>query len=278
VSRSGKRTRVGAVAACALATVLAGFVLFPVYVLGVSSLKPLAQVFDLRLFPPLGDLTLQNYVEVLRTQSFGRYILNSAIVSSVVTLAALWFHSMAGYAFARLRFRGRTAIFIWMLCTMMIPFAVIMIPLFIIVRSLGMANSLWGIIVPMIPNAYGVFFFRQFYLGLPRELEESAKIDGASNWLIYRAIIVPLSTTIALTLATTFFLTNWNRYLWPLIVNQKKQFWVVQVAIATFRDDKEVAWNLILAASCITALPTILLFAIFQRYLVEGIKMSGVKA
>jgi multiple sugar transport system permease protein len=148
----------------------------------------------------------------------------------------------------------------------MVPFAVIMIPLFIIVRTLGLTNSLWGIILPAIPHAYGIFLFRQFYLGIPRELEESAMMDGLSHYGTFFRIVAPLSTAVAVTLAVAFFVANWNSYLW-----------VIQIAIANFRGERTVAWNLVLAASCITIVPTIAIFLVFQRYLVEGIKMSGIK-
>ena len=198
-------------------------------------------------------------------------------VAVTVTLVALFFHSTAGYALARLRFPGRQVFFVWILSTLMVPFAVIMIPLFIIVRSLGLTNSLWGIILPAIPHAYGIFLFRQFYLGIPRELEESAMMDGLSHYGIFFRIIAPLSTAIAVTLAVAFFVANWNSYLWPLIVTQKRELWVIQIAIANFRGERTVAWNLVLAASCITIIPTVVIFLVFQRYLVEGIKMSGIK-
>lgn len=260
-----------------LGTLLAVILLFPIYLMILSSFKPIDQVFDLRILPDFSSLTLKNYQEVLQTDTFGLFMWNSLVSSVAVTLAALLFHSMAGYTLARLEFPGKKLVFGWMMSTLMVPFAVIMIPLFFIAKGLGITNSLWGIIFPMIPNAYGIFLFRQFYLGIPRSLEESAHIDGASYFGSYWRVVMPLSAPIAITLALTFFVTNWNRYLWPLIVNQKRAFWVIQVGIATFKDDKEMLWNLILAASCLAALPTLLTFSFFQRYIVEGIKMTGLK-
>jgi multiple sugar transport system permease protein len=252
-------------------------ILLPIYIMVLSSFKPLNRVFDLKLLPNPATLTIDNYLQVFVSENFLRYIGNSMFVAVTVTVVALFFHATAGYALARLRFPGRQVIFLWMLSTLMVPFAVIMIPLFIIVRTLGLTNSLWGIILPMIPHAYGIFLFRQFYLGLPRELEESAMMDGLSHYGIFFRIVAPLSTSIAVTLAVAFFVANWNNYLWPLIVTHKRSLWVIQIAIANFRGERSVAWNLVLAASCVTIVPTILIFFVFQRYLVEGIKMSGIK-
>jgi multiple sugar transport system permease protein len=257
-----------------LATII---VLLPIYIMVLSSFKPLSRIFDLVLFPNPATLTLDNYREVFVSESFLRYAGNSMFVAVTVTLVALLFHATAGYALARLRFPGRQVIFVWILSTLMVPFAVIMIPLFIIVRTLGLTNSLWGIILPAIPHAYGIFLFRQFYLGIPRELEESAMMDGLSHYGTFFRIVAPLSTAVAVTLAVAFFVANWNSYLWPLIVTQKRELWVIQIAIANFRGERTVAWNLVLAASCITIVPTIAIFLVFQRYLVEGIKMSGIK-
>jgi multiple sugar transport system permease protein len=261
----------------AVAVLVTVIILLPIYIMALSSFKPLIRVFDLKLLPNPATLILDNYRQVFVSEGFLLYIGNSMFVAVTVTVVALFFHATAGYALARLRFPGRQAIFLWMLSTLMVPFAVIMIPLFIIVRTLGLTNSLWGIILPMIPHAYGIFLFRQFYLGIPRELEESAMMDGLSHYGVFFRIVAPLSTAIAVTLAVAFFVANWNNYLWPLIVTHKRSLWVIQIAIANFRGERTVAWNLVLAASCITIIPTILIFFIFQRYLVEGIKMSGIK-
>ncbi|MGO9412773.1 MAG: carbohydrate ABC transporter permease [Spirochaetia bacterium] len=272
--KSGKGRQAILITAGVIAVVI---MLLPIYIMVLSSFKPLSRIFDLVLLPSPASLTLDNYRQVLVSENFPHYIGNSLFVAVTVTVVALFFHSTAGYALARLRFPGRQLIFVWILSTLMVPFAVIMIPLFILVRNLGITNSLWGIILPAIPHAYGIFLFRQFYLGIPRELEESAMMDGLSHYGIFFRIVAPLSTAIAVTLAVAFFVANWNNYLWPLIVTQKQSLWVIQIAIANFRGERMIAWNLVLAASCITIIPTVVIFLVFQRYLVEGIKMSGIK-
>lgn len=260
-----------------MALLIAIIIVFPVYLLVISSFKENKDVFNMNLFPALSTLTLENYKTVFMEENFIKYIGNSFFVASIVTIVALFFHAMSGYALARLNFKGKKVIFTWVLSTLMVPFSVIMIPLFIIVKKMGLINNLWGIIIPMIPNAYGIFLFHQFFLGIPKELEESAKIDGASYFGVFMRIILPLSKPIAVTLAVAFFLANWNNYLWPLIVAQDRELWLVQIAIANFKSAQAVEWNLVLAAACISALPIIILFFVFQRHIADGVKMSGIK-
>lgn len=261
----------------ALMIIIALIIVFPVYVMVISSFKYNEDIFSMNLLPKLSSLTLDNYITVFTEENLGLNIWNSFFVATIVTVVALIFHAMSGYALARLEFKGKKVIFTWIISTLMIPFSVIMIPLFIIVKQMGLINNLWGIIIPMIPNAYGIFLFRQFFLGIPKELEESAKIDGASYFGVFLKIVLPLAKPIAVTLAVAFFLANWNNYLWPLIVAQDRELWLVQIAIANFKSSQTVEWNLVLAASCVASLPIIILFFVFQRHITEGIKTSGIK-
>jgi multiple sugar transport system permease protein len=208
---------------------------------------------------------------------FIRFLWNTFFVSAVVTIIALIFHSMAGYALARLRFPGRDAIFLAMFATFLISQPVIIVPLFILARTLHLLDSYAGLIVPSIFNAFGIFLLRQFYLGVPRELEEAALIDGAGYFRIWRSIILPLSRPILSALAILFFLANWNSFLWPLTIISDQDLWMVQVAIANFHQQYNGSWNYIMAASTVVALPTIVMFVIFQKRIVESIKTSGVK-
>lgn len=259
------------------AVILVIVVVFPIYVMVLGSFKPLTEIFSMELIPNPAILTLENYREVLEGERFGIYIGNTFFVAGIVTVVALIFHAMCAYSLARLNFPGKKICFSWIISTMMVPFSVIMVPLFIIVNKMGLINNLWGVIIPMIPNAYGIFLYRQFFLGIPRELEESARIDGASHFTTFLRIVLPLAKSITVTLAVAFFLANWNNYLWPMIVAQDREIWLLQVAIASFKSEKSVAWNLVLAASCIATVPTMLLFFVFQRYIADGIKTSGLK-
>jgi multiple sugar transport system permease protein len=184
---------------------------------------------------------------------------------------------MAAYALARLRFPGRELIFSLIFSTLLVSLPVILVPLFILVRELGMVNSYAGLIVPAIFHAFGIFLLRQFYLGIPRELEEAAIVDGAGYWRVYWNVILPLSKPILAALAVFFFLANWNSFLWPLTITTNQDLWVVQMGIASFRQQFSASQQYIMAASTIVAMPTMALFFIFQRQIVESIKTSGFK-
>ncbi len=263
-------------AAWLLATVaLALMTVFPLVWMLVISFKPANEVFTQTLISQ--EATLGNFVYVLTEVPFLRYLFNSFFISATVTVVALFFHSMAGYALARLHFPGREIIFLAMFSTFLVSLPVIIVPLFILTRALGMLDSYAGLIIPAIFNAFGIFLLRQYYLSLPKELEEAAVLDGAGHWRIYWSVILPLSRPILSALAILFFLANWNAFLWPLTITSNLDLWVVQVAIANFRSQYAAAWNYIMAASTIVALPMLILFVIFQRQIMDSIKTSGLK-
>lgn len=255
--------------------VLALMTIFPLFWMISISLKGATEVFRPNLLPAAPSL--DNFLYVMTEVPFLRYLFNTFFISVVITVAALLFHSMAGYALARLRFPGREAIFLGMFSTFLVSLPVIIVPLFILVRSMGMLNSYAGLIVPAIFNAFGIFLLRQYYLSLPRELEEAAVIDGAGYWRIYWSVILPLSRPILSALAILFFLANWNSFLWPLTVASDPNLWVVQVAITNFQSQYAASWNYIMAASTIVAVPTLVLFVIFQKQIMDSIKTSGLK-
>lgn len=259
-----------------LITLILGLMtIFPLLYMLSISFKPPAEVFQAHLIAR--HPTLDNFLHVLTEVPFWRYLANTLFISVTVTVAALFFHTMGGYALARLRFPGREAIFFAMFSTFLVSLPVIIVPLFILVRSLHMLDSFTGIIIPSIFNAFGIFLLRQYYLSLPRELEEAAFIDGAGYWRIYWSIILPLSRPMISALAILFFLANWNAYLWPLTVVSDPDMWVVQVAIANFKSQYSASWNYIMAASTIVATPMLALFVIFQRQIMDSIKTSGLK-
>ena len=258
-----------------VALMLALMTIFPLLWMLSISFKSPTEVFQPNLLPKAPNW--DNFVYVLTEVPFLRYLGNSLFVSAVVTVVALFFHTMAGYALARLRFPGRETIFIAIFSTFLVSLPVIIVPLFIMVRSMGLLNSYAGIIIPSIFNAFGIFLLRQYYLSLPRELEEAALIDGAGYWRIYWSVILPLSRPIIASLAILFFLANWNAFLWPLTVAGDDKLWVVQVGISNFRSQYSASWNYIMAASTIVALPMLVLFVIFQRQIMDSIKTSGLK-
>lgn len=255
--------------------VLALMSIWPLLYMLATAFKPGSEVYTPTFFP--ADATLDNFAYVLTEIPFWRYLLNTFFVASVVTVVALFLHTMAGYALARLRFPGREAVFLAMFSTFLISTPVIIVPLFILARTLGLLNSYAGLIVPALFNAFGIFLLRQYYLSLPRELEEAALIDGAGYWRIYWSVVLPLSRPIIAALAILFFLANWNSFLWPLTITADPDLQVVQVAIASFQSQYSASWNYIMAASTIVAAPMLVLFFIFQRQIMESIKTGGLK-
>src|SRR5690625_944614 len=258
-----------------LLSVLALITVFPLFWMLSSSFKGPAEVTGTAPLP--ADPTLDNFVYVFTQVPFLRYMFNSLLVATVVTVAALLFHSMAAYALARLRFPGREPIFVFIFATLLITVPAILVPLFLIVRELGMLDSYAGLIIPAIFNAFGIFLLRQFYLAIPDELEEAARIDGAGYWRIYWSIILPMSRPIFAALAVFFFLTNWNAYIWPLVVTSDTSLIMVQNGISSFQDQFGADWNYVIAAATVAAVPTMALFFVFQRQIVESVKTSGLK-
>jgi multiple sugar transport system permease protein len=274
-SRAAGEGRLGGAGVFFALAVISLLTVFPLLWMVSSAFKTGTDVYNVSPIPR--NPTLANFEYVFTQVPFLRYMLNSLFVSATVTIVALLFHSMAAYALARLRFPGRELIFRLIFSTLLVSLPVILVPLFVLVRAMGMLNSYAGLIVPAIFNAFGIFLLRQFYLGIPHELEEAAILDGAGYWRVYSNIILPLSRPIMAALAVFFFLANWNSFLWPLTVTSDPDLWVVQTGIASFQQQYASAQNYIMAASTVVALPTMLLFFIFQRQLVESIKTSGFK-
>lgn len=270
-----RRPRPSRVALWVLGVVLAALAVFPLVWMVLASFKTAEDVLEPGLLPR--DWTLGNFAYVFTEVPFARYLFNSFFVSAAVTVVALFFHSMAAYALARLQFPGREKLFMAIFATLLVTFPAIIIPLFLVVRELGLLDSYAGLIIPSIFNAFGIFLLRQFYLGIPRELEEAAIVDGAGYWRVYWSLILPLSRPILGALAVFFFLANWNSFIWPLTITADPDLTVVQVGIASFQQQYTADWNYVLAASTVAALPTMAIFFLFQRQIVESIKTSGLK-
>lgn len=267
--------RVGPTALRALvAWVLGLLTFFPIGWLVLSAFKPAAEAFD----PGLPKhWTLHNLAYVLTKVPFPRYLANSAIVSIVVTALALLFHSMAAYALSRLHFRGRSLAFSAIVSTMLVSLPVILVPLFLIAKRLGLLDTYAGLIVPMIFNAFGIFLLRQYYLGFPKELEDAAHLDGCGYPRLFWHVILPLSRPALASLSVLFFLANWNAFLWPLTITSSPGLNVVQVGMASLQGQYSAAYNYVLAGSLVAVIPTVLVFLIGQRWLVESMKNSGLK-
>lgn len=242
-----------------------------------SALKPANEIFA---NPPVlisDHFSLDNFTQVFNDAPFARYMFNSFFVAGVVTLVALLLHSMAGYALARLDFPGRHLIFVGIIATLMIPFYTILIPLALLVKSLGWVNTYWALIIPAIPHAFGIFWLRQFFLGVPQDLEDAARIDGASRIGVFFRVALPLARPVMAALGVFFFLANWDSFLWPLVIANQPDMRMVQVGIQSFTGEHGIAWELIMAASVLAVLPTLALFFALQRFIVASVKMTGLK-
>lgn len=244
-----------------------------------TSLKNLDEVYS---YPPTfipHVIAWRNYIEAFRRVPFGRFFFNSGYISLAVVLGQLFTCSLAGYAFARLRFPGRDLIFMSYLATMMIPFAVLMIPLFITMRTIGWVNTHYALIVPSLATAFGTFLMRQFMLTLPRELEDAARIDGCSYFRLYWRIILPLTKPALATLGILTFMNVWNDFLWPLIVISSVPMKTLPLGLLMFQEQStmKTPWQLVMAAATFSIIPILIVFTLGQKYYVQGIVTSGLK-
>jgi len=219
----------------------------------------------------------ENYVKAWRVVPFARFYLNSVLVVFLTTVGQVATSALSAYAFARLRFPGRDKIFFAYLATMMIPGAVTMIPVFILLRTLGWIDSYKAVVLPAIFSAYGTFMLRQFFLTLPKDLEDAAKIDGCGYFGIFWKILLPLSKPALATLTTFTFMGSWMNFMWPLIVLNSHEKFTLPVGLAYFQSLHHTDWTLLMAGSLMMILPILVLFIFNQRYFVEGIKLTGIK-
>lgn len=222
--------------------------------------------------------TFGNYTELLHSGNFPQYFLNSAIVAIAVTLGNLLFCSMLGYAFAKLNFPGKRPLFAIVLATLMVPGVVTFVPLFVLVSNLGMADSFAGLIFPFLAGPFGVFLMRQFMMGLPDELLDAARVDGAGEWRIFSRVIMPLCKPALATLGILTFLGSWNNFLWPLVVAQTEDKYTLPVALALYAVGQNATqYGLLLAGSVVVVVPVLVLFLFLQRHIMQGIAMTGIK-
>jgi len=250
---------------------------FPLLWMLITSLRsPGDDVMDLGGLFAIGA-QWQNYRDVLSDTTFARAIYNSALVTVVVTIAQLFTSSLAAYAFARMQFRGRNPIFLGYLSTMMVPEVVTMIPVFILLRFLGWIDSYAALILPAAFSAYGTFMLRQFFLSIPRELEEAAVIDGCNSWGIYWNVILPLAKPALAALGILTFMGSWRSFMWPLIVTQSEKMLTAPVALSQFQELHGVQWTLLMAGSVIMLAPMLLVFILGQKFFVAGIQVGAVK-
>jgi multiple sugar transport system permease protein len=256
--------------------------IFPFFWLVVTSLETSSEALR---FPPVlipHVLRFANYADAFNSAPFGRFFINSALVTGLTVACNLVFCSLAGYAFARFRFLGRTALFVVIIATLMVPFQVTMIPQFIITKWLGVhvlaavgINHLGALILPNAATAFGIFFLRQFFRTLPLEYEESARVDGASRLTVLIRIVLPLATPALATLAALTFLDSWNSFLWPLIAITSTNQMTLPLGLATFQGAHATEWTLLMAANVMSLVPMLIIFFLAQRYFIRSVASTG---
>ena len=242
-----------------------------------ASLMPSGEAssFPPPLFP--SEVTFAHYADLFRRLNLGRYFLNSALIAVAITAISLFFNSMAGYAFAKFRFRGRRPLFRFLIGGLVIPVQVSMLPLFLLLKQVGLINTYWGVIVPSMATIFGIFLIRQYALSIPDDLLDAARMDGASEWRIYWSVVLPLCKPILITLAIFTFMAAWNDFMWPLIVLNDNSMYTLPVALANMLGEYHQHTELMLAGAVITVLPVMIVFAALQRYYLEGIMLGSIK-
>ena len=228
---------------------------------------------------PIKELRLAwtNYTDLFERFNFMRYFWNSVFITAMATVIMLVFNSMAAFALAKYRFRGRMTVFVVIIATLMIPVTIVLIPAYLVVSQLGMLNSPWGVILPGAATPTGVFLLRQYMLTIPDELLDAARMDHASEWKIYWRIILPLSAPALAVLAIFAIMWRWNDFLWPLIVLTHSEEFTLQLALNSFQGELSTQWNNLLAMTVLTLLPITVVFAFLQRYITAGIANTGIK-
>ena len=240
-----------------------------------TSLKPAADVYDMRLIP--AEPTLGNYISVLTNTGFVRWFFNSMLIAVSVTLSNVFFDSLVGYTLAKFRFRGRRFIFLAILSTLMIPTEMLVIPWYLMSSSFGWLDTYWGIMFPGMMTGFGTFLMRQFFEGVPDDFMEAARVDGMNEFVIWWRIAMPLVAPALSALAIFTFLGNWTAFFWPLIVTTSSELYTLPVGLSSFAVEAAIQWEMIMTGAALATIPTLLVFLIFQRYIVRGVMLAGVK-
>ncbi len=242
-----------------------------------TSFKPEGEVFLIppRLLPQ--EPTLDAYQNLFAKVNFGRTFFNSAIVTTSLTFMNVFVCSLAGYAFAKLKFRGREKIFYLFIATMMIPGQVTMIPSFMVLKSLGLLNNYLGLILPASAAIFGIFLVKQFMHGIPDDLIDAARIDGCNEFRIYWSVVLPLLKPVLATIAIFTFMGAWNDFLWPLIVMTSDKMYTLPVALSMLNGQHSTEWALLMAGAVIVTIPVLGVFLVLQKYFIQGIASTGVK-
>ena len=265
-----------------LMILLAFFFLFPIVFMLVSSVKEnetqiVRDMSSLAAFVPYGELGIQNYRDVFDQMPFGRFLFNSVFIVGTTVLAGLLINSLIGYALARLRFKGQRLVLAVIIALIIIPIEAVAIPLLLMVSRIGWLDSYHVQIIPFMADAFSIFLFYQFFIGIPKDLDEAAVVDGASPFRIYWSIILPLSKPVFATVAILQFLTRWGVFIWQLMVTRGEDYRPLPVAIQQFFSQDPKVWGDIFAFAAMITIPVLIVFLLFQKWFVHSVATSGVK-
>lgn len=255
----------------------AGVMAFPVYWMFATAVRPKDEVFSGAAGLVPSRFVWSNFAEAIERVPFLHWAMNSLVITVIAVVITVIINLLCGYAFAKFRFVGRDIMFLAVLSALMIPFQVIIVPLFLVVSEFGLLSDYWGVILPRAAEAFGIFMVRQFMVSIPDELIEAARIDGASELTIFFKIVVPLSKPIIAVLVIFTFMWRWNDFALPLIVLIKQDMYTVQLGLNLLRGQFNTEWTMIMAIALLSLVPMLIIFMFFQRYFVQGISGSGLK-
>lgn len=269
------RLRLGRVVAWTVLFLGGVVMVTPLLYMFSTSLKSAGQVYDLRLIP--ADPTLANYAKVLSDGRFMRWFFNSVLIATIVTLSCLFFDSLVAYTLAKFRFPGRYVVFLAILSTLMIPTEMLVIPWYLMASKFGWIDTYWGIMFPGLITAFGVFLMKQFFETVPDDFLEAARIDGLNEFAIWWKVALPLVTPALSALAIFTFLGNWTAFFWPLIVTTDATLYTLPVGLSSFAVEQSIQWEMIMTGAALATIPTLMIFLFFQRYIVRGVMLAGIK-
>ncbi len=247
----------------------------PIVFMLSTSFKWPHEIYNLKIIPD--DPTIENYTYVLEDGRFYTWFWNSLIIATITTISAVIFDSLVGYTLCKFRFRGRMIVFVAILSTLMIPTEMLVIPWYLMAKDFGWLNSYWGIMFPGVMTAFGTFLMKQFFESVPDDFLEAARIDGLNEFQIWWSVAMPLVTPALSALAIFIFLGNWTAFIWPLIVTNDPELYTLPVGLTTFSVEQSVEWELIMTGAALATIPTLIVFLVFQRYIIRGVVMTGLK-
>jgi multiple sugar transport system permease protein len=247
----------------------------PIFYMLMTSLKMPHEVYQLNVIPR--EPTLENYAFVLKDGRFYRWFANSILIATIVTFSNVFFDSLVGYTLAKFRFRGRYIVFLAILSTLMIPTEMLVIPWYMMSKNFGWLDTTWGIMFPGMMTAFGTFLMKQFFETVPDDFLDAARVDGLNEFQIFWSVAMPLVTPALSALAIFVFLGNWTAFIWPLIVTTSPEKYTLPVGLTTFSVEQQIDWELIMTGASLATIPTLLVFLIFQRFIIRGVVMTGLK-